>query len=190
MERVVRLRRFGDGDVILPDGDDKRKKKSQQLQTPIPPRRRRSNFGMYQEREYDLTNEAKKQLMSEALGVPGVDDSIVSQDSVFNLQGIERVMNLEKPPKIDLGRLGEVGYANQEFNPATGKWIIYNTPKFQYSSDTFRDMARKMIKTPASSGLYEIKYNYKPKMSEGGIFTPEDLEQIKELGEIFKGLRK
>ena len=190
MERVIRLRKFGNGDIVNGngDGDGKPKKKSSRpLPTPTPPPARKSNYGMYTRSYYDLSNEEKKQAAANAMGVTGVSDDAVNDGSVFDLQGVKETMNLEKPPMINLGKMGSVGYAATEFNPLTGKWIIYNTPKFGYDQSTFRDMVMKNIGN-ADANTYEIKYGHKPKMAKGGLFTDADIAQIKELSKVFQSL--
>ena len=132
MERVIKLRRFGNGDTIT---------KSNTQQTPPPPKKR---FGRAYTTYRPLTTAEKLDVARGALGVD-VDPSLTENGQIFDLSRPVTEIYMEKPAPFDLGAYAKTGYFQQEYDPLTEGYRIYPTSKFVFDKGAYEDMMDKIL---------------------------------------------
>ena len=175
MERVIKLRRFGNGDTIT---------KSNTQQTPPPPKKR---FGRAYTTYRPLTTAEKLDVARGALGVD-VDPSLTENGQIFDLSRPVTEIYMEKPVPFDLGAYAKTGYFQQEYDPLTEGYRIYPTSKFVFDKGAYEDMMGKILSLPQNKDKRFISsYGYKPQMKRGGLFSPAELAEIEEMGKYFGG---
>ena len=178
MERVIKLRRFGNGDTIT---------KSNTQQTPPPPKKR---FGRAYTTYRPLTTAEKLDVARGALGVD-VDPSLTENGQIFDLSRPVTEIYMEKPAPFDLGAYAKTGYFQQEYDPLTEGYRIYPTSKFVFDKGAYEDMMGKILSLPQNKDKRFISsYGYKPQMKRGGLFSPAELAEIEEMGKYFGGFSR